>query len=391
MAKDAAKQSSLGRAHSAGDHLKTAQVSDRLWILANEHGKLRLVGHFVITAAGLNQRQAAKLLGVPPSKLWEGKWHVLGDVPRETVGSLIDIHHLAEHLRFESKTATRLKLKDGRLDPQTLRSLRVLTPESAAHLREVWRAMIADRHKGRQSNPAWHRDELILALDFYLQHRAQMPAKGSDRVLDLSNTLNKLAIALGQRGDATYRNANGVYMKLMNFRSLDPGYTVEGRVGLTRIGQGDREVWRDYAGDPEKCRAAAAAIYKALEVDDADLSPGETLEVAEAEEGRLLTIVHQRRERSRKLVEAKKSSVLRERGKLCCEVCGFDFSVEFGERGRGFIECHHTKPVTSLTDGSKTKISDLALLCSNCHRMVHIKRPWLSLVELRKLLRDQKP
>jgi 5-methylcytosine-specific restriction protein A len=41
--------------------------------------------------------------------------------------------------------------------------------------------------------------------------------------------LNQLAAALGHRRGAKYRNTNGVYMKLMNFRSLDPEYTREGK------------------------------------------------------------------------------------------------------------------------------------------------------------------
>ena len=34
----------------------------------------------------------------------------------------------------------------------------------------------------------------------------------------------------------------------------------------------------------------------------------------------------------------------------------------------------------------KTKLVDLVLLCSNCHRMVHRKKPWLNLEELMELI-----
>src|SRR5690349_16966409 len=82
-------------------------------------------------------------------------------------------------------------------------------------------------------NPDWTRDELILALDLYLQHRASLPAKDSTQVFELSAVLNRLAAALhGQRErQASFRNANGVYMKLMNFRRLDPQYTNAGKKG----------------------------------------------------------------------------------------------------------------------------------------------------------------
>jgi hypothetical protein len=49
-------------------------------------------------------------------------------------------------------------------------------------------------------------------------------------------------------------------------------------------------------------------------------------------------------------------------------------------------EAHHTKPVETLVEGSKTKLEDLALLCANCHRMVHATRPWLTVNGLRHLL-----
>lgn len=69
---------------------------------------------------------------------------------------------------------------------------------------------------------------------------------------------------------------------------------------------------------------------------------------------------------------------------LACEVCGFDFEAVYGELGRGFIECHHVVP---LSEGQrKTSLRDLALVCSNCHRMAHRRRPWPAVAELRALL-----
>jgi hypothetical protein len=49
-------------------------------------------------------------------------------------------------------------------------------------------------------------------------------------------------------------------------------------------------------------------------------------------------------------------------------------------------EAHHVKPVHTLKPGDKTRLEDFALLCSNCHRMVHAKRLWLNLERLGKLL-----
>src|SRR5262249_14604983 len=70
------------------------------------------------------------------------------------------------------------------------------------------------------SNPDWTRDELIVALDFYLRHGPNPPNKGSKEIIDLSRVLNQLGAKLFRADlrSVTFRNENGVYMKLMNFR-----------------------------------------------------------------------------------------------------------------------------------------------------------------------------
>ena len=237
-------------------------------------------------------------------------------------------------------------------------------------------------------NPNRVRDELILALAFYLQHRENMPDKASEEIEALSSEINKLGAKIGLSGGTTFRNANGVYMKLMNFRRLDPLYTAEGKVGLQRGGKGEEIVWQEFANDPVHLVRVADAIRSGLS--DGQFSEETAVEddpdFTEAEEGRLLTRVHRQRERNRKLVLSKKKSFMKEHGRVFCEACGFDFEKRYGQRGFGFIECHHTKPVHTLRLGAKTNLEDLKLLCANCHRMVHAKSPWLSFDELKNLL-----
>ena len=108
--------------------------------------------------------------------------------------------------------------------------------------------------------------------------------------------------------------------------------------------------------------------------------------IAEAPEGKTLTQIHIVRERNRKLVQRKKESVRQKTGRLVCEACKFDFAEKYGERGEGFIECHHTKPLRDLEPGSKTHLKDLVLLCSNCHSMIHAKQPWLKMKDLTRVI-----
>ncbi len=104
-------------------------------------------------------------------------------------------------------------------------------------------------------------------------------------------------------------------------------------------------------------------------------------------EGREIEIRHNARERNQALIKKAKDSFKHKHdGKVFCEVCNFDFSKKYGLVGEGFIEAHHTLPVSELNAAMKTKVSDIALVCSNCHRMLHRKRPWLNMKQLKELL-----
>ncbi|WP_420719722.1 HNH endonuclease [Streptomyces sp. NRRL WC-3618] len=58
--------------------------------------------------------------------------------------------------------------------------------------------------------------------------------------------------------------------------------------------------------------------------------------------------------------------------------------------GAGYIECHHVIPLHVAGEGT-TKLSDLALICSNCHRMIHRKAPWPTPQDLRRQLKSRSP
>lgn len=90
----------------------------------------------------------------------------------------------------------------------------------------------------------------------------------------------------------------------------------------------------------------------------------------------------QRTQRSSKLVEkAKKNS------DYSCQGCGFNIGEFYGGWGKDYIEAHHIDPLSNREgEGEITNISELVMLCSNCHRMVHKKKECLTLEELRSLI-----
>ena len=103
-------------------------------------------------------------------------------------------------------------------------------------------------------------------------------------------------------------------------------------------------------------------------------------------EGKEVLKQHIVRERNKHLIDKAKEAFKKTHGgKLYCEVCGFDFSYHYPSLGDGFIEVHHIKPVSKMKAGEKTKISDLVMVCSNCHSMIHRKKPWLTKTQLAKI------
>lgn len=101
-------------------------------------------------------------------------------------------------------------------------------------------------------------------------------------------------------------------------------------------------------------------------------------------EGRGSYRLHRHIERNTQLVKEAKARA-KQTGQLRCwvEGCGFDFLKAYGE---DYIEAHHTIPISELPEDGATDIKDIALVCSNCHRMLHRRRPWLTINELSKVL-----
>jgi predicted HNH restriction endonuclease len=107
-------------------------------------------------------------------------------------------------------------------------------------------------------------------------------------------------------------------------------------------------------------------------------------------EGQEIIKLHRERERNPKVIELVKSKRFKTDAWLRCDVCAFSFSEKFGAIGKGFIEAHHTIPISELTKESVTNEKDISLVCSNCHRILHRCKPWLSIEELRAILISRK-
>lgn len=110
-------------------------------------------------------------------------------------------------------------------------------------------------------------------------------------------------------------------------------------------------------------------------------------------EGQSKLAIHMRYERNSSLIKKIKENALKSNPMLNCEVCSFSFFEKYGELGKGFIEAHHKNPLNE-TGQTRTTKEDIALVCSNCHKMIHkgisqIKNNTiLSIGELKNMLKE---
>jgi hypothetical protein len=113
---------------------------------------------------------------------------------------------------------------------------------------------------------------------------------------------------------------------------------------------------------------AATANDRSAVQSEPDLEPFDDWPAAS--EGRRQLFTHYRVERNRSLIERKKNAARKATGGLACEVCNFDFST-YEKLGEGFCEVHHLRPLSELASNVHTSLEDLAIVCANCHRMIH--------------------
>lgn len=86
----------------------------------------------------------------------------------------------------------------------------------------------------------------------------------------------------------------------------------------------------------------------------------------EAIEGILTETRRRSRSRSPKLRAEK---LRRSRG--ACEACGMTFRTVAGVDGRRVLTIHHRRQISAYDEPRTTTLDDLAVVCANCHMLIH--------------------
>jgi 5-methylcytosine-specific restriction protein A len=237
----------------------------------------------------------------------------------------------------------------------------------------------------------WTYDELVLAGALVVRNGWHELRTADAEVQELSKLLRSLPVHSEEvRQAEAFRSPGSVSRKTGDFASNHPRYSKT----PTKCGQGTRLVIEEFMQNEAEMLELARTIEENARAGHFEgLSPISEAELEETSgfEGALLTRLVWHRERDPKLRKRKIQQVLRSRGKLDCEVCGFNFGTFYGPIGQDYIEVHHVTPLHVLGK-RETMLADLACLCSNCHRMCH--RPngrerWRTPETLRRVIRDR--
>lgn len=222
----------------------------------------------------------------------------------------------------------------------------------------------------------WTVDELILVCEALAQNGWEPIPLADERVAELSALLRRSPEhASAERGDR-FRSRSSIHLKLENLRTCHPSY----RGAPTNASRLDGEVVRKFIENSEDMTARARRIRSAIA--EGTVTPDEISALRTydpemtAHEGSIIAVLQQRRERDPHIRNRKIQQAREQRGNISCEVCGFNFEEFYGDLGSGYIEVHHRCPL-HVSGATTTRLSDLTLVCSNCHRMIHKGYPLL--------------
>lgn len=222
-------------------------------------------------------------------------------------------------------------------------------------------------------NPNWTREETLLALDLYFDCGGNVPANDDPEIISLSELLRAFPYHVTEARKSSFRNPAGVAFKLQNIRQIATGK------GLGNTSKTDKAIWEEFGAKPELVKSIATAIRNNIPIASELGFPENEVEFPE---GRLITQIHMARERNRNIREQLIKTRKRD-NKFVCDRCGCqpNFDPRYED---AIFEAHHRIPV-AMAGERKVRLADMALLCANCHRLLHrrisVEKRWIDVTE----------
>ena len=231
-----------------------------------------------------------------------------------------------------------------------------------------------------QGNPNWSKDETILALNLFFEFNQNIPGPNDEKIIELSKLLRKYPFHSIEARKSSFRNPDGVAFKLQNIRQVATGK------GFGNFSKMDKLVWNEYGDKVSFVKTLAEKIRNGIEIIEKDIEIEDTDEYFK--EGRIITALHKRRERS-SLLRNKKIELLKKNKQIYCEICGLKPYIKDEKLIYSIFECHHIH-LLSDTNETITELKDIAFLCCNCHKILHkiivIENRWFSIQEVKEYL-----
>lgn len=179
-------------------------------------------------------------------------------------------------------------------------------------------------------------------------------------------------------------NIKDTLWKRVKFNGISQGNAcrIDNISGQKNIDDLQMDLWRQFAdlfvSESLESLIVTDSVIRELQEIDPDFC---------VTEGGQQMVTHVVKERDRSIVLAKKAQALKD-NKLFCEVCTFSFQAVYSAN---YIECHHLVLIGEPSVGERvTRLEDLALVCANCHRMLHTKinNRYLTIPELKDHIKN---
>jgi len=198
-------------------------------------------------------------------------------------------------------------------------------------------------------NPNWTEAEIALAAQFYRRFALSIPGKPSKELIALADEIRIAATMQGLRGNDTFRNPNGVYMKLMELRKYDESYEGVG-LGHERKREIEANIFgmsdEDLNSTVEDVRARVAKFERTGEIEERIPEPNSAIlksliASSDPVEVQLGNTLHLWQEAKRK--RGKRASLGREPGQIKNSDAVSVIEQRVRSRASGFDEVTSTK------------------------------------------------